>query len=262
MMSGIVGQIVGILGHGKTGDFLARVRVDDHQLGWLACNYEQTTPGLIVLHGNVLLACRNGPSRHYCPLVAIHYTNFICAGHVDKQPRSGSFNSHGLEPIGIEFHIGDLLTDLGIHNTDQAIGRMSFAAAVDDIQILAGRIVSHGIRIDGQRDAASQCVGVVLEYLDLRGLAIYDKEFVHLRKNQNIVRFLEIREGTDVLVGLEIKNLNSWIFLRGDEEPLALKIYPEMIPLARYAVHGDGLQQSKRHLLLSRGLRREDYSKG
>ena len=105
------------------------------------------------------------------------------------------FNGHGLEPVSIEHHIGHFLSRRGVHDCDQAVRCMSFTAAIHYVQVLRGGIVGYGIRVNRLGDTPNQVVGIVFQYFDLRGLAIYNKESIQLRKNKNVVRLFEIGDG-------------------------------------------------------------------
>src|SRR5690349_7741702 len=137
---------------------------------------------------------------------------------------------------------------------------MGFTTTVYHVKIFTGRIVSDGIGVDGQSYTPDQLIRVVLENLDFGGGAIYNKELVQFGEHQDVVRFLEISKGTNVLVRLEVENFNRRIFLRSNEEPLAFQVHAEMVPVARYTGHGDRLQEPERRLVLRRRLERESQS--
>ena len=164
--------------------------------------------GFVVLHGHIFLARGDGPCLHHRALLAIHHSNLVVARHIDEKPGTGLFDRHRLQTIRIELQIRQLLSRCGIYDANQAVRRVGFAAAVNDVKVLRVLIKDDRVRIDGQFDVPDQLVRLVFEDLDLRRLAVDNKDLIQFREGQNIMGFLKPSDGMNVLVGAQVENLH------------------------------------------------------
>ncbi len=126
--------------------------------------------GFVELHGSVLYSCGDGPSFNQSAFLAVNHSDFVIARHVDEQPGSRLFQRHRLETIRIfldNLYIRELLVAPRIHNADETIRCMGFAATVHDVEEFLRGIVNNRVRIDRQRDVPDQIVRLIVDDLNL-----------------------------------------------------------------------------------------------
>jgi len=74
--------------------------------------------------------------------------------------RSGLFQHDRFYVIRVDLDVAQLLRTVRINDADQRIRRMRFPPAVYHVEVLRGRIVSNGIRIDGDLNLTDRLVAV------------------------------------------------------------------------------------------------------
>ena len=126
-----------------------------------------------------------------------------------KRRGSGFFKRHGLQPVGIQLDIRQLLVSRHIHDADEAVRGFGRAAAVHDVKILRRWIVHGRVRIDGQLGVAHQFIGIVVVDLEFRSFSIHNNYFFHLREGQHVVGPLGPGNGMDQLVCAHVNHIDD-----------------------------------------------------
>src|ERR1700704_3752842 len=94
------------------------------------------------------------------------------------------------------------------------------------------RIIGTGVSALFQLDAARCFVGVGTVNLDLAQISIHHVQFFRVGKVEHGVRRLEVVNGVDQLVRLQIKNKDFRVLFRGSEQAVALQVDDKVVEVS------------------------------
>ncbi len=133
--------------------------------------------------------------------------------------------------IRVDLDVAQLLRTVRINDADQRIGCVRFSPAVYHVEVLRGRIVSNGIRIDGHLDLTDRLIAVTIVDLDRRGVPLDHEEFLEIAAVKNGVRRFRFLDGMNELVRGGVENENLVILLSGEEQTVPIDVWREMVEI-------------------------------
>jgi hypothetical protein len=131
---------------------------------------------------------------------------------------------------------------------------MRFPPTVYHVEVLRGRIVSNGIRIDGDLDLTERLVAVTVVDFDRRGVSLDYEEFLEIAAVKNGVRRFRFLDGVNEFVRRGVENENLVVLLSREEQAVPIDVGREMVEITILeSGKRDGVRELLRRSLLSFG---------
>src|ERR1700756_686621 len=186
----IVDNVVDPLRDRQSGDFLARLRVQNGDVAGAARD-KQAVVRLVEGHGYVSLALCDRPTGNNGALLPVDDVHLILGLVINKDSWRGGLQSHSFESVPIDLDVGELFACGGVNNTKHRVRLVYVAAPIIDVEVFCLRVVADRVGIFQKFHTGEQSVGFSVENLDVTSFAIGNVNSIEILAIQHGVRLLD-----------------------------------------------------------------------
>ncbi len=156
---GIEHQVVNSLSDWKRLEFFSGLAIENHNCSTAAA-HKKTMDGFVERHRCVALAHFDRPTRGQFIRLAIDHLNFVFCRVIQVESVARLLQRHGFQRISVNLDIGKFCGRGGIDNAEHRKLFVRIVAAVVNVEIVRGWIVTDGIRIDFEWNSFQRIIGL------------------------------------------------------------------------------------------------------
>src|ERR1700675_1773205 len=184
------------------------------------------------------------PSSQQGPVGTVVRLDGILATNYDEHAGAGFLHDHAFDVFRVNFDFADYFIRFRVDDADESVRQLGILAAIYDIKQFGRGIIPAGVRAFLELDAARRFEGGTVVDTNLPKVSVHYVEFFRLVPVQEGMRRLEVGDGVNQFVGLEIEDQDFGILFGGGEQPVARQVRVEMIEVSIFELrYRSGLRQ-------------------